>query len=150
MNDGEKRPRIRLAGVVTRANEILLVEHQRAGNRYYLLPGGGLEWGETCQAGLAREFMEEVSLKVEVGPLLFISESIEPHGERHILNFTFHARIAGGTMKLNPDRRLKDVRWVSRDELMNLKFFPEIRQAILAAWDDGFKSNVEMVNTPWE
>jgi hypothetical protein len=45
---------------------------------------------------------------------------------------------------------LKDVRWVSRDELMNLKFFPEIRQAILAAWDDGFKSNVEMVNTPWE
>ena len=60
-------PRIRVAGVVTRRGRILLVEHERAGRRYHLLPGGGLEWGETCAAGLAREFLEEVSLRVRVG-----------------------------------------------------------------------------------
>jgi len=144
-----KQPRVRLGGVVTRGDEILLVEHQRDGRRYFLLPGGGLEWGETCAAGRAREFMEEMSLQIAVGPLLFVSESIAPGGKRHILNLTFHARITGGTLKLNPDRRLRDAVWVKRGDLMNLKFYPEIRARILAAWDQQFASGVDLVDTPW-
>jgi ADP-ribose pyrophosphatase YjhB (NUDIX family) len=142
-------PRIRVAGVVTRGDNILLVEHQRDGQSYYLLPGGGLEWGETCAAALAREFQEEVSLQVKVGKLLFINESIEPQGKRHIVNLTFRARIAGGELKINPDRRLKQVLWVKRSELLKLAFYPEIRRQILKAWDGKFSAGVTLVDTPW-
>jgi len=146
----ERLPRIRLAGVVVRRDKLLLVKHQRNGREYYLLPGGGLEWGESCESGLAREFLEELSVKVSVGPLLLVSESIEPRGRRHILNLTFHVRIKGGILKLNPDRRLRAVRWVTRQELVQLTFYPEIRREILQLWKNKFKTNTKIVKTPWD
>ncbi|MCK5217975.1 NUDIX domain-containing protein, partial [bacterium] len=128
---------------------ILLVKHKRAGREYYVLPGGGLEWGETCVAGLAREFREELELEVVVGRLLMLSESIEPQGRRHILNLTFRARIIGGSLKLNPDRRIKGVDWISRERLMSLEFYPEIRKELLNAWKQKFRSGIMVRPTVW-
>lgn len=145
-----RAPRIRVAGVATRGDRILLVKHERDGRQYYLLPGGGLEWGETCAQGLAREFEEELSLKVAVGPLLFLNESIEPRGRRHILNLTFRVRLAGGTLRLHADRRLKAAEWVHRRDLMRLTFYPEIRKNLLQAWKKRFKLAPVFVTTPWE
>jgi len=146
----EKCPRIRLAGVAVRGDKILLVKHERDGRQYFLLPGGGLEWGETCAEGLAREFEEELSLKVKVGPLLFLNESIEPRGRRHILNLTFRVRIMGGDLRLHADCRLKAVEWVSRQDLMKRTFYPEIRKNILQAWKKSFKLAPTFLTTTWE
>jgi ADP-ribose pyrophosphatase YjhB (NUDIX family) len=145
-----KTPRIRVAGILTRGDEILLVKHEREGRQYFLLPGGGLEWGETCAEGLAREFEEELSLQVSVGPLLLINESIDPAGRRHIVNLTFTVKRRGGTLKLHADRRLKDVAWVSRRELGKLAFYPEVRKELLRAWARKFKQPVSWVETHWE
>ncbi|MBN1596610.1 NUDIX domain-containing protein [candidate division FCPU426 bacterium] len=142
-------PRIRVAGMAVAGGKILLVKHRRAGREYYLLPGGGLEWGETCTAGLTREFAEELSLDVGVGPLLFINESIEPSGRRHIVNFTFLVHIRGGRLKLHPDRRLREARWVDRQELLRLTFYPEIRRPLLRAWKNKFKGATRILATPW-
>jgi 8-oxo-dGTP diphosphatase len=144
-----KLPRIRVAGVLVRGGKLLVVEHERDGRRYHLLPGGGLEWGETCAAGLAREFMEELSLQVSVGSLLVINESIAPGAKRHILNLTFAVRHSGGALKLNPDRRLKAAVWLTRAELRRAKFYPDIKKHLLRAWDIGFKVPAAMVTTPW-
>lgn len=146
----EKHPRIRVAGIVTKRDKILLVKHVRNNQAYYLLPGGGLEWGETCQEGLAREFEEELSLGVRVGDLICVNESIEPHGKRHILNLSFRARIISGTLQVNQDRRLKGACWVDRNELMELTFYPEIRKTVLKAWDKKFKEGAVLIHTPWE
>ena len=149
MVKAKKNPRIRLAGVVTRGDKILVVKHQRAGREYYVLPGGGLEWGETCVAGLAREFREELELEVAVGRLLIISESIEPQGGRHILDLTFRVRIMGGSLKLNPDCRLKGVDWISREKLMSLEFYPEIRKDLLKVWQQRFRPGITVRPTAW-
>jgi ADP-ribose pyrophosphatase YjhB (NUDIX family) len=143
-------PRVRVAGVLTRGDKILLVAHEREGRSYQLLPGGGLEWGETCAAALAREFLEEVSLRVRVGELLFINESIEPHGKRHIVNLTFRVRPAGGMLRVHPDRRLKAAAWVPRADLPKLAFYPEIRKDLLKAWKRNFKQPAQWLQTPWK
>lgn len=146
----KKHPRIRVAGVLTRGDRILLVKHAREGREYFLLPGGGLEWGETCAQGLAREFQEELSLRVKVGPLLVVNESLEPHGRRHILNLAFAVRWTGGRVKVHTDPRLRAAAWIPRRELRRLLFYPDIRKNILQAWAKKFRLPAEFVETPWD
>jgi ADP-ribose pyrophosphatase YjhB (NUDIX family) len=142
-------PRIRVAGVAVHGDRILLVKHRRAGQEYYLLPGGGLEWGETCSQGLNREFEEELGVPVKVGRLLVVNESIEPHGRRHILNLAFYVRLASRNFNLHTDQRLVGVEWVTRSRLARVKFYPEIRKPILRAWQQGFRLGAVMQPTPW-
>src|SRR5262249_51672862 len=43
---------------------------------HWSLPGGGLELGETLEAGVAREMLEETGLEVEVGPVIEVFDRI--------------------------------------------------------------------------
>lgn len=145
-----RAPRIRLAGLAVRGDRLLLVRHRRGNREYYLLPGGGLEWGETCRQGLAREFAEELSLRVRVGRLLFVNESLAPGAERHILNLTFRVHILGGRLRVNADGRLRAAAWMTRRRLGGLVFYPDLRRELLAAWRRGFPPCARWVDTPWE
>ena len=78
--------RIRVAGVYTRGDEILLVNHVKDGRSYWLLPGGGLEFGESFAQGLERELTEECGIKTATGALILVAESLPPDRHRHVVN----------------------------------------------------------------
>ncbi len=144
------RPRIRVAGIITRGDKILVVNHVRDGKSYCLLPGGGVEWGETCEEALKREFMEELTLAINVGQLVCVNESISPDKQRHILNLNFKVTLKPGqTIKVNHDERLRDACWMDKKTFQKVLFYPEIRPVILKAWEKQFKTCVVMVATPW-
>jgi 8-oxo-dGTP pyrophosphatase MutT (NUDIX family) len=58
---------VSIKGVVLVGGKLVLLRNERA---EWELPGGRLERGEEPETCLAREIAEELSLKVEVGPLL--------------------------------------------------------------------------------
>jgi 8-oxo-dGTP pyrophosphatase MutT (NUDIX family) len=58
------------------------------------LPGGRIEIGESPEACLAREFLEELSLRVTVGPLLD-SHLFEVIPGRHVFIVTYGCRLDG-------------------------------------------------------
>jgi ADP-ribose pyrophosphatase YjhB (NUDIX family) len=63
---------IRYQAAIIRDKEILLIRHQEHnGNTYWLLPGGGIEDGETAFECVKREVFEETHLKVSVRHLLY-------------------------------------------------------------------------------
>ncbi|MEO5593405.1 MAG: NUDIX domain-containing protein [Chitinophagaceae bacterium] len=66
---------IRVYGILLNQNKQVLVsdEHIR-GNYYTKFPGGGLELGEGTRDCLKREFMEEMSLQVEVGAHIYTTD----------------------------------------------------------------------------
>jgi 8-oxo-dGTP diphosphatase len=66
------RPRTRYQGAVVRDGAVLLIRHRdhATGAAYWLLPGGGMEPGETPEATVARELREETGLTVRVERLL--------------------------------------------------------------------------------
>jgi 8-oxo-dGTP pyrophosphatase MutT (NUDIX family) len=55
----------------------------------WTLPGGRQEPGETKAETVQREFIEEASLQITVGPLLYFSESLDLARKLHVMNCTF-------------------------------------------------------------
>jgi 8-oxo-dGTP pyrophosphatase MutT (NUDIX family) len=63
--------RLRVTLIIVCNDEILLIDRQRDGRSYYVIPGGGVEPGESLAQAAIREAYEELSLDVELGPLLY-------------------------------------------------------------------------------
>lgn len=66
---------IRIYGIlINEQNEILVADEYIRGGFYTKFPGGGLELGEGTRDCLAREFMEEMNLKVKVGDHIYTTD----------------------------------------------------------------------------
>lgn len=107
-----------------------------------MLPGGHLEPGESLIDGLAREILEETGLTVEEERLWTVSEFLSPN--RHVLDCTFLVTGFVGRPQLGVDPEagdhpatLTDLRWLTREEIVESRFLPTLLQRHLRAhWDD--------------
>jgi 8-oxo-dGTP diphosphatase len=144
--------RIRVGGVYVNASqEILLVRHEKKGHEYWLLPGGGCEFGEGLASALERELREEANVQTRTLRLLFINESIPSDAHRHVLNLSFLGELLGGEARLNEvSDRLKEVAWVGRERVDSLKFFPNFKAELLRHWDSGFSLPPSSLGNLWE
>jgi ADP-ribose pyrophosphatase YjhB (NUDIX family) len=77
-----EKPVVGVGGVVIENDQVLLI---RRGTEPLLgqwsIPGGTLELGESLQAGVARELLEETGLEVRVLDLIEVFDRIFPSGE---------------------------------------------------------------------
>ena len=119
---------------MTLGGRIVTVRHRAGRVVYHLLPGGGVNWGETLEAALVREVEEETGLSAELGPLLFVNDTIDPSGARHVVNLTFAATVVGGEITSSPDdKRVEAVDLVTPDGLTKLDLRPPMAEALLRA-----------------
>jgi 8-oxo-dGTP diphosphatase len=81
---------VRARVVLVEDGRVALIERHRAGQRYFLFPGGGVESGETAAAAAIREAWEELGVRVEVGEVPYDEE----FGDTRFVYFG--ARIVGG------------------------------------------------------
>ena len=127
-----KNIRIRVAAVIFKNGKLLLVRHEKpdpASNdimTYWLLPGGGVEFGEPLGEALEREILEETGLKIKTGKILFISDTIPHDKHRHILHIMFEAHVTGGKLETRPQDRLVEAKFHSLAELGTLTIYPPI------------------------
>lgn len=126
-----KEPRIRVAGILLKDNKILFVKHRKNNEEYYLLPGGGVDFGESFEIALKREFMEEVNLEVEVDKLCFISEGIDPKGEKHIVSMFFLVNYVSGELKVPDEERIIGVEYLNDEDIEKNPVYPNIKTQLL-------------------
>ena len=76
--DEEQQFLYRTAAVALNGDLVLL---QRIGDaKFWCLPGGRMEMGETAEAGLKRELREETGMEADIGRLLWVIENFYGHG----------------------------------------------------------------------
>ena len=134
------RPRVRVAGILIEDDRILLIEHTKNNRKYWLVPGGGVDWGESAAEALIREFKEETSLDIEVEKFLFISETIAPDKQKHVINLYFKIKKvenSSNIMKLGEEKILTDLRFIPEDEIKNIKLYPNIKEKLIKLLNKG-------------
>jgi len=146
----DKEIRIRIAVVLLKGNKVLLVQHQKNNRKYWLLPGGGLEYGETIEQCAIRELREETNLDISLGELILVSESIPPDQHRHVVNLYYRGEINSGTIKKGDDKVLSDLRYVQISELSKLTFFPNVKKELLYILENSEVTIPRSLGNRWE
>jgi 8-oxo-dGTP diphosphatase len=80
-----ERPVVGIGAVIVDAGKVVLIRRRcepLAGR--WSLPGGALELGETLEAAVVREMLEETGLDVEVGPVIEVFDRIMLDAERRV------------------------------------------------------------------
>jgi 8-oxo-dGTP diphosphatase len=99
------RVRIRVCGLCWHTDKLLMVNHKDLKESdFWAPPGGGVEFGESLEAGLKREFMEETNLIVKPGKFLFGCEYIQD--PLHAIELFFEATRLSGELQTGKDPEL--------------------------------------------
>ncbi len=109
-----------VGAVVLDGERVLLVRRgQEPLKGEWSLPGGAVELGETLEAAVCREVLEETGLAVEpvrvVEVLDRISRDAEGRVEYHYVLVDYACRVRGGVLGSGSDA--SDARWVSLEKL---------------------------------
>lgn len=133
-------PRLRACGVVVEDGKILLVKIRRFAegemfpDESWILPGGGVDFGESIVEALRRELLEETGYVCDIGRVAFVEELIIPaldgKAKYHSSSIGFYATIAGGALKTGRDPEFGDhqlileTNWIPIAELRNYVLYP--------------------------
>ena len=130
----EPNPTIRVAGLLAADKRILMVEQARGDERYWLLPGGGVRFGETLADALKRELREEVGLRVGVGRLLAIVESISPDPQyhKHVVHLVFEISASPEALPEPLDEAVLTATYLNELELARADMRPPIAEFLIA------------------
>jgi 8-oxo-dGTP diphosphatase len=135
-------PRIRVSAILRREERILLIRQEKGDREYWLLPGGGVNVGESLDEALRRELTEEVGLEATLpleGPVA-IADSIAPQRApaKHVVHIIFAGHLGGRSLEAvtSRDAAVRGHRLFGVDELPAVTLHPPI-QRFLARWQPG-------------
>jgi 8-oxo-dGTP diphosphatase len=99
-----KNPKLTVDGIATQNGQIVLIRRKNPPFQGdYALPGGFVEYGETVEAAVVREFSEETGLKTKVKRLLGVYSSPDRDPRGHTVSAVFELEVTGGALKGGDD-----------------------------------------------
>jgi len=130
-------PRLRVAALIRWHERILLCRQEKGGKEYWLLPGGGVDGGETIDEALRRELGEELGRWDDLvfeGPIA-VAESIAPDwrpGHRHVVHIVFGVDLSDRSLEdfESKDATIRGVRLFSLDELEDIVLHPPMKRFV--------------------
>jgi 8-oxo-dGTP diphosphatase len=115
------RVRVRVCGLCRQQDKLLLVNHRSVSERdFWAPPGGGVDFGDSIEETLKKEFLEETNLTIEVGPFAFGCEYI--NSPLHAIELFFEVTVTGGQLKRGHDPELQiiqDIAYLSPTEILS-------------------------------
>ncbi|WIB76693.1 NUDIX domain-containing protein [Curtobacterium sp. MCPF17_002] len=123
---------MRSAAVVVRGGSLLVISRFKDGRSYCVLPGGGVEQGESLRMACHRELLEETGLDGTVGNLLDVPVDSDVPAVNFQVRVNSEALMLGGVEleRESPANRYEP-RWVDVDSLAELPLVPDAAALVL-------------------
>jgi 8-oxo-dGTP diphosphatase len=136
-------PRIRVSAILRWGDRVLLCRHEKPGKEYWLLPGGGVNSGESLADALHRELEEEIGIADELpleGPVAIV-DSISPtrsFAQKHVVHIIFAGDLGRRSLEAvtSQDAAVRGHRLFPPVELPGIALHPPI-QRFLTRWQPG-------------
>ena len=136
-------PQIRVSAILRWRGSVLLCRHEKADRHYWLLPGGGVNSGESLVTALHRELVEELGITDELpveGPVAIV-DSIAPvrsFAAKHVVHIIFAGDLGVRSLEAvtSADAAVRGHRLFAPDELDDVVLHPPIHR-FLQRWSPG-------------
>lgn len=111
--------------MVLDGDRVLVMKRHKRGRDYAVLPGGGVEPGETTAEAALRELHEETTLVAEIDRMLWTGR----HNDRPATYFLMtavrgQARLSGPEAAANRPDNSFELRWATADQFAELGLHP--------------------------
>lgn len=141
--------RIRAAGILVKDGKILLVRHEKNDKSYWLVPGGGVDFGETVEQAVIREYQEEVGLPIKVGPMVLVHDSIPLNKHRQVLNIYFMVTAEHFNIQVTQDAVLRDAAFYDLTEFAQMQVNPDVKKEILDGLANAWANGCQYLGNRW-
>ena len=136
-------PRIRVSAILRWKGRVLLCRHEKPGKEYWLLPGGGVNSGESLVDALHRELAEELGIDDQLpveGPVAIV-DSIAPMrspAPKHVVHIIFAGDLGGRSLEMvtSKDAAVRGHSLFAVGDLDDVTLHPPI-QRFLSRWQPG-------------
>ena len=122
----------RAVAVVLRDDRVLVIKRHRDGQDYAVLPGGGVEPGESPSQAAVRELHEETTLTAEIDvPLWTGDHSGRPASYFLMKDVSGEPELSGSEADAHCPTNSFELTWATSDDLVSLGLRPEgIREQV--------------------
>lgn len=119
--DNKKQPRVCVGVIISNSKgEILFIRSHKWKNQW-VVPGGGIEWGEKAEDTAKREVLEETGLTITDVTFLQAEECLFPdafHKEQHFIFFDYYAKTSDTKVTLNEEAQ--EFRWALPEDALKM------------------------------
>lgn len=106
------------AVILNNKNEILLLLRKKAPEKdHWTIPGGAVEWFETCEQAIERECREEVALDIKVERMLTVVNHIVETEQKHWVSVEFLVTPKNNKNPVMDQFESEKMKWFSIDNL---------------------------------
>jgi 8-oxo-dGTP pyrophosphatase MutT (NUDIX family) len=109
-----------------------------------------VDFGESAEAALIREYQEEVGLEVKVGKLVLVHDSIPTSLHRQVLNLYFLVSTEKFEIKVTQDAVLKDAAFYPLSEFTKMQVNPDVKKEIMEGLANHWSESCRYLGNRWK